>query len=80
MPATLAAVQQIVEAEREARLQAYQEAYRAKALARSLAREERLLSGADCKWTALGKSRTVHCRINGRLFRLNPRATNGAIC
>lgn len=30
-----------------------------------IAREERLLSGADCKWTQLRKSRHWYCRANG---------------
>jgi hypothetical protein len=29
------------------------------------AREERLLSGADSKWTQLQKSTNWHCRVNG---------------
>lgn len=37
-----------------------------------LAREQRLLSGADCKWTQLPKSPVWHCRTNGRLYRLSP--------
>ncbi|TKV77734.1 hypothetical protein FDV58_29470 [Bradyrhizobium elkanii] len=36
------------------------------------AREQRLLSGADCKWTQLAKSPDWHCRTNGRLYRLSP--------
>ncbi len=37
-----------------------------------IAREQRLLSGADCKWTQLAKSPDWHCRTNGRLYRLSP--------
>jgi hypothetical protein len=37
-----------------------------------MAREQRLLSGADCKWTQLAKSPDWHCRTNGRLYRLSP--------
>lgn len=37
-----------------------------------IAREQRLLSGADCKWTQLTKSPDWHCRMNGRLYRLSP--------
>lgn len=37
-----------------------------------IAREQRLLSGADCKWTKRGKSPDWHCRQNGRLYRLSP--------
>lgn len=72
MPAIVGAIQQFVEEDREARQRAQQEAYRAQVEADRLAAEERLLSGADCKWTALGKSKTFHCRVNGRVFRLEP--------
>src|SRR5690242_7087797 len=37
-----------------------------------LAREQHLLSGADCGWTLLRKSRHWHCRTHGRLYRLSP--------
>ncbi len=37
-----------------------------------IAREQRLLSGADCKWTQLANSADWHCRTNGRLYRLSP--------
>lgn len=72
MPAIVGAIQQFVEEDRESRQRAQQEAYRAQMEADRLAAEERLLSGADCKWTALAKSKTFHCRINGRVFRLEP--------
>jgi hypothetical protein len=36
------------------------------------AREQRLLSGADCKWTQLRKSQHSYCRANGRTYRLSP--------
>lgn len=36
-------------------------------------REQRLLSGADCGWTQLQKSRHWYCRANGRTYRLSPR-------
>jgi len=37
-----------------------------------LAREQRLHSGADCKWTQLRGSKTWYCRANGRTYRLSP--------
>jgi hypothetical protein len=37
-----------------------------------IAREQRLLSGADCKWTQLQKSQHWYCRANGRTYRLSP--------
>jgi hypothetical protein len=36
------------------------------------AREQRLLSGADCTWTQLRKSQLWYCRANGRTYRLSP--------
>ena len=72
MPAIVAAVQQYVEEERERRHRAQQEARRGQIEADRLAAEARLHSGADCKWTALNHSKTLHCRVNGRLFRLEP--------
>ncbi|MGY4299937.1 hypothetical protein ACVWXN_008032 [Bradyrhizobium sp. i1.4.4] len=36
-----------------------------------VAREQQLLSGADCKWTQLANSPDWHCRTNGRLYRLS---------
>ena len=36
------------------------------------AREQHLLSGADCKWTQLRNSVDWHCRTNGRAYRLSP--------
>ncbi|TMJ38601.1 MAG: hypothetical protein E6G89_11830 [Alphaproteobacteria bacterium] len=38
----------------------------------TLGREQRLLSGADCKWTQLQKSSSWYCRANGRTYRLSP--------
>jgi hypothetical protein len=37
-----------------------------------IAREQRLLSGADCKWTQPAKSPNWYCRTNSRLYRLSP--------
>jgi hypothetical protein len=37
-----------------------------------LALEQRFLSGADCKWTAIQRSPELYTRINGRAYRLNP--------
>lgn len=37
-----------------------------------IAREQRLLSGADCGWTQLQKSPNWFCRKNGRTYRLSP--------
>jgi hypothetical protein len=37
-----------------------------------VAREQRLLSGADCGWTQLQKSPHWYCRTNGRTYRASP--------
>jgi hypothetical protein len=36
-----------------------------------IAREQRLLSGADCNWTQLQHSQHWYCRANGRTYRLS---------
>jgi hypothetical protein len=51
--------------ERDARYKSMREKER-------LAAEQRLLSGADCKWTHLKKSPECFCRANGRTYRLTP--------
>lgn len=72
LPAILGLLRDHVEREEErlrfeqrARYEAYREQER-------VAREERLLSGADCNWTQLAKSPHRYCRANGRTFRLSP--------
>ncbi len=37
-----------------------------------IAREQRLLSGADCPWTQMQGSKHKYCRVNGRTYRLSP--------
>jgi hypothetical protein len=32
--------------------------------------EQRFLSGADCAWTRIDKSKAFYCRRNGRAFRI----------
>lgn len=36
--------------------------------------EQRFLSGADCKWTPIERSKELYCRMNGRAYRLSPTA------
>ncbi|WP_340316146.1 hypothetical protein [Rhizorhabdus argentea] len=72
MPAIIGAIQQFVEEDKAKRQRAQQEAYRERAEAERLAAEERLLSGADCRWTSIAGSKTLHCRVNGRIYRLEP--------
>jgi len=49
-----------------------QELYRQQREEDRKAREQRLLSGADCKWTQLQKSEHSYCRLNGRTYRISP--------
>jgi hypothetical protein len=49
--------------ERDAQLRQLKEAQAAAA-------EQRLISGADCRWTPRKGTKDVYCRANGRLFRL----------
>ncbi|PKA43242.1 hypothetical protein CWR43_14470 [Rhizobium sullae] len=46
--------------------------YKAMRESEKLAAEQRVLSGADCKWTHLKKSPECYCRANGRTYRLTP--------
>lgn len=34
------------------------------------AAEQTFLSGADSKWVQIGPSSALHCRVNGRVYRL----------
>jgi hypothetical protein len=54
-----------IRVERQERYQQWREQDR-------ISREQRLLSGADCKWTQLQKSPHWYCRTNGRSYRLSP--------
>lgn len=72
LPAIIGLLRDHVEREEE-RLRAEQkERYEQSRDKERIAREQRLLSGADCKWTQLAKSPDWHCRTNGRLYRLSP--------
>lgn len=72
LPAIVGALQELVEQEEERLQRELQARLRA---AREEEREQlelRFHSGADCKWTPLGGSRQLYCRINGRAYRLSP--------
>jgi len=72
MPAIIGVLQEHVEREEE-RLRVEQaDRYRQIKENERIAAEQRLLSGADCKWTPWSVSKNVYCRVNGRLFRLSP--------
>jgi hypothetical protein len=72
LPAIIGAIQQWVEEEEARRWQASDEARRRQIEEDRIALEQRFLSGADCQWTAIGKSPEVYCRRNGRAYRLSP--------
>jgi hypothetical protein len=70
MPAIVGVLRDHIEKEEE-RLRQQQDArFRQLRLAEAAAAEQRLLSGADCKWTPQQGTKDVYCRVNGRLFRL----------
>ena len=72
LPAIVGLLRDHVEREEERLRVAQKEQYDQSRERDRLAREHRLLSGADCKWTQLAKSPDWHCRTNGRLYRLSP--------
>lgn len=74
LPAIIGAIQEWLE-EEEARRWKESEAERKRQIEEEKAAlEQRLVSGADCKWTPLNKSAALYCRKNGRTFRLTPTA------
>lgn len=50
----------------------HQEAYRRSREEERIAREQGLLSGADCGWTQIARSAVWFCRRNGQTYRLTP--------
>ncbi len=61
-----------VEDEEERLRQEQQDAWRKQVEEDRLALEQRFLSGADCKWTPINRSKDLYCRANARAFRLTP--------
>lgn len=72
LPAIVGALQEFVEAEEERRRHEQQAEYRRRREEEQTSKEQRLLSGADCKWTQIRKSPNWFCRSNGRTYRLTP--------
>ena len=72
--AIVGALQEHVEAEEARLVLDGRERRRRQAEEQREALEQRFLSGADCKWTRLGKSKELYCRLNGRTYRLSSRA------
>jgi hypothetical protein len=71
LPAIIGLLRDHVEREEERLRIEQKERYEQSRETERIAREQRLLSGADCKWTQLAKSPDWHCRTNGRLYRLS---------
>ena len=72
LPAIVGLLRDYVEREEE-RLRLEQEKrYRQRREQDRIAKKQHLLSGADCKWTQLQKSKCWYCRSNGRTYRLSP--------
>lgn len=72
MPAIVGALQEHVEQEEERLRREVMEAYRRQQEEARIALEQRFLSGADCKWTPVNRSKELYSRINGRTYRLAP--------
>lgn len=71
MPAIVGVLRDHIEKEEERRRLEQDAHFRQLRKAEAAAAEQRLLSGADCKWTPRQGTKDVHCRVNGRLFRLS---------
>ena len=70
MIAIIGLLEEYVEEERHRRFRESEQKRREEiALEKAMARE-RLLSGADCKWTQLDEPNLFFCRTNGRLYSL----------
>jgi len=72
LPAILRTLREFVEVEEERLRAERQEAFQRQREAEQSDKEQRLLSGADCSWTKVGKSPNWFCRANGRTYRLSP--------
>jgi hypothetical protein len=72
LPAILGLLREYVLREEERLRIEQQERYQQLREQERTAQEQRLLSGADCKWTQLQKSLHWYCRTNGRTYRLSP--------
>lgn len=72
LPAVIGVLTEHVEREEERLRLEREQRYRRMREEERLVAEQCLLSGADCKWTQLGKAPNWYCRTNGRTFRLMP--------
>jgi len=72
MPAIIGVIRDHVESEEQRLLDEQQVRHARWREEDRIAREQRLLSGADCNWTQLKGALDWHCRKNGRTYRLAP--------
>lgn len=72
LPAIIGCLQEHIENEEERLRVEHEERYRRWREEDRIAREQRLLSGADCKWTQMRNSSHWYCRANGRTYRASP--------
>jgi len=66
------ALQEYVEYEQERIRLEHEERRQRRIDEERIALEQRFHSGADCKWTAISRSKEQYCRVNGRAYRLTP--------
>ena len=71
MAAIVGALQEFIEAEERRLREEDQVAWRKRVEEERIALEQRFLSGADCKWTPVQKSKDIFRRINGRAYKLS---------
>ena len=69
--AIIGALQEHIELEEDRLRREQDEAYRAAREAERLNRIQRFHSGADVGWTLIDASTSLHCRRNGRTFRIS---------
>lgn len=70
MSAIIGVLQEHIEQEEERLRRERDERYRQQREEERLRLEHRFLSGADCGWTPVDRSRVLFCRQNGRAFRI----------
>jgi hypothetical protein len=72
LPAIVGRLREFIESEAARLYEERQIAWRNAQAEAQLAQEQRLLSGADCKWTQIRGSRHWYYRLNGRTYRFSP--------
>ncbi len=79
LPAFIGQLRDHVEREEERIRTEQHERYQQSREEDRVAREQRLLSGADCRWTQLQRSQHWYCRANGRTYRPRPKTRCGTV-